>query len=41
MKNTDFSFSSLDFVISSDDALMALKDMVADLDLEITDIKLV
>lgn len=41
MKNTDYSLSTLDFVISSESSLEALIGMIEDMDLEITDIKLV
>lgn len=41
MKNTDYSLSSLDYVISSDSSLEALLGMIEDMDLEITDIRIV
>lgn len=39
MKNTDFNLSALSGFVSSEDSLLALKDMIDSLGLEIEDVK--
>ena len=39
MKNTEYTYSILDSIIASEDALTALLEMIEDMDLEITGVK--
>ncbi len=40
MKNTDFTLESISAMISSEDSLRALMDMITDMDLEIQEISI-
>ncbi|MCX4333469.1 MAG: hypothetical protein OSJ55_01180 [Bacteroidales bacterium] len=40
MKNTDFTLESISSMISSEDSLRALMDMITDMDLEIQEISI-